>query len=444
LTESTVSTPAELLGALEARRRDIRVVGVLQGMPSITLPPGTRLAGGRLIFGARGVVLSADNRLEDVEIDCPPHEVAVGNSTDDDLGILTMNHVRTKGQILIVVDGSVRRGAVVIDGLEVTEADLRGRELRPHGYGVDVLQGALTVWNRHHDPDVVIEVEVRGVSAGSAESPIRGSGIFVGGRCDETGRPTGGTVVAAVLETATVVIDGGIPTGTPDLISGGVFVQAGADVESVVNNGPTTTLGANDMALDNWGRVKRWAANAPVTTKGPSGIGFVNFGDLDELDIQSPIETFGVGARGFNLYDGTLRKAAFDSIATHGDGAVGIQVAKPLPDLTVRHDVTTAGGKGTSLVRGEQVQLQAVAVSVKAGGHLGVLKIGADIRTTGDKVVSLEVLGTVDHLDIGGRVLAEGEASDAAHTTQNAAPLLDGVEMAAPRGRTLVRVDQGA
>jgi len=83
-------------------------------------------------------------------------------------------------------------------------------------------------------------------------------------------------------------------------------------------------------------------------------------------------------------------------------------------------------------------------VSVKEGGHLGVLKVGADIRTTGDKVVSLEVLGTVDHLDIGGRVLAEGEGSDAAHTTQDAAALLGGVEMAASRGRTLVRVDQGA
>ena len=83
-------------------------------------------------------------------------------------------------------------------------------------------------------------------------------------------------------------------------------------------------------------------------------------------------------------------------------------------------------------------------MSVKEGGHLGVLKVGADIRTTGDTVVSLEVLGTVDHLDISGRVLAEGEGSDAAHTTRVAAALLDGVEMAAPRGRTLVRVDQGA
>jgi hypothetical protein len=442
LTEWTVSTPAELLGALEEGRGNIRVVGVLQGMPSVKLPTGTKLTGGKLIFGARGVVLSVDNRLEDIDIECPLHEVAIGNTTSvENLGTLALVNVRTKGQVLLVADGLVRRGAVSIDGLDVLEADLRGREDRPHGYGVDVLQGALTVWNRRADPDAIIEVEARGISTGTADSPIRGSGVFVGGHSDDNGRPIGGTVVMSVLETRVVVTDGGIPTGTPDLISGGVFVQAGADVESVANLGPTTTHGANDMALDNWGRVERWTASAPVTTTGPSGIGFVNFGDLGELDLQAPIETFGVGARGFNLYGGTLKKATFDSIATHGDGAVGIQVAKPLPVLAVRHDVATAGGEGASLVRGEQLRLQAVAISVKPGGHIGALKVGGDIRTTGHKVVSLEVLGAVDHLEVGGRVVAEGESSDAAHTTSEPA-VLEGVELAAARGRTLVLVDR--
>ena len=441
MSEQPVSTPAELLGALVEGRRDIRVVGVLHGMASIKLPPGTRLVGGRLDFGARGLVLSADNRLEDVEVNCPPHEVAIGNTIDvANLGTLALRNVRTKGQVLLVADGSIRRGTVLIDGLEVVEADLRGREDRPHGFGVDVLQGALTIWNRHHDPDVIIDVEARGVSAGTIQSPIRGSGVFVGGHCDDTGRPTGGTVNMAVLETGAVVTDGGIPTGTPDLISGGVFVQAGAVVESVRNLGPTTTLGANDMALDNWGRVKRWNATAPVTTRGPSGIGFVNFGDLDELDIAAPIETFGVGARGFNLYDGTLQNAEFDSIATHGDGAVGIQVAKSLPVLAVHRDVTTAGGEGTSLVRGEQVQLQAIAISIKQGGHIEALTVGGDITTTGDKVISVELLGTVGHLEVGGRILAQGEGSDAAHATADSAAVLQTVDLAAPNGRPVVQV----
>ena len=82
-----------------------------------------------------------------------------------------------------------------------------------------------------------------------------------------------------------------------------------------------------------------------MTSNGPSGIGFVNFGEIDRLDVQAPIETFGTGARGFNLYDGSLRHASFASIATHGDGSVGVQVSKPLPILEISGHLTTEGGE---------------------------------------------------------------------------------------------------
>jgi hypothetical protein len=38
-------------------------------------------------------------------------------------------------------------------------------------------------------------------------------------------------------------------------------------------------------------------------------------------------------ARGFNVYDGSLRHSSFESITTHGDGSVGVQVSKALPVL---------------------------------------------------------------------------------------------------------------
>jgi len=66
---------------------------------------------------------------------------------------------------------------------------------------------------------------------------------------------------------------------------------------------------------------------APVTSRGPSGIGFFNFGDLNGLGIRA-VRT---GARGFSLYDATLHDTSFASIATHADGAIGIQVSRPLP-----------------------------------------------------------------------------------------------------------------
>ena len=53
--------------------------------------------------------------------------------------------MRTEGQVLLLADGATRAGHVVVDGLHVAAADVRGWELRPHGFGVDVLQGAFTL-----------------------------------------------------------------------------------------------------------------------------------------------------------------------------------------------------------------------------------------------------------------------------------------------------------
>ena len=46
----------------------------------------------------------------------------------------------------------------------------------------------------------------------------------------------------------------------PIVITGGVFVVYGAHVKKVVNRGPVTTYGVNDMVLDNWGIVNEWVA----------------------------------------------------------------------------------------------------------------------------------------------------------------------------------------
>jgi hypothetical protein len=126
-----------------------------------------------------------------------------------------------------------------------------------------------------------------------------------------------------------VYSDGGISPGTPDRITGGVFVVAGAYVDSVRNRGRVTTYGPNDMVLDNWGTVDRWIASEKITSHGPSGIGFVNFGTINALEVSAPVETFGKGARGFNVYTGTVARAEFDRIVTHADGAVGLQVSQP-------------------------------------------------------------------------------------------------------------------
>jgi hypothetical protein len=433
-----VGNAEELLDAVASNAAEIEVRGTVSGMPMITLRPGVVLRGGVLEFGAKGVRLTSQNTLDGVTVRTAADEVALLNDTSvDDLGTLTLRNVTTVGQVLLLADESVRAGHVVVDGLHVERADVRGRAVRPHGFGVEALQGGFTLWNRQADDSVAITADLRGISAGSPDSPVRGSGVFVGGHGDWDGHGDGGTLRVSSLRTGEIHTDGGIPAGTPDLISGGVFVISGAVVEEVVNEGPVTTYGQNDMVLDNWGDVDSWRATAPVTSRGPSGIGFVNFGRLGRLDVQAPVQTFGTGARGFNVYDGSLEHASFESIATHGDGSTGVQVSKPLPVLEIKGDLSTEGGEGMSLVKGVQMTLKAVALSVKPGGSVGRVTIGGGLRTSGADVVTLEVEGEIDEIEVAGGISAAGRGSDAVHLRGGPIRGLDAVEISAAAGERI-------
>lgn len=429
---ATVSTAAELTEALAAGEMSIEVHGEISGMPMITLGPGVTVTGGSLKFSAKGVRLTSNNTLTDIVITTADHELAILNDTTvSDLGTITLHRVTATGQVQILIRDAIRSGHVEVDGLTVVAADVRGRMERPHGFGVDAMQGAFTLWNQQTDPAVTITAQILNVSAGTAAAPVRGCGVFVGGHGDWNGMADGGGVLnVSTLSTGEIHTDGGIAPGTPDLISGGVFVISGAFVENVVNEGPVTTNGQNDMVLDNWGSVQTWTAKASITSNGPSGIGFVNFGHIDLLDVQAPIQTNGPGARGFNVYDGSLREARFASIATHGDGSVGVQVSKDLPILTIAGDLTTDGGEGTSLVKGVQVVLKAIALSIKPGGHIGTATIGGTITTAGVSVTAVELEGAIESLSVDRWISATGAGSDGVHITGDAT-VLDGITVTA-------------
>jgi hypothetical protein len=222
-----VDSVAGLMEALQSGVEEIEVQGTLSGMPMITLGRGVRLRGGTLKFGAKGLRLSGDNEVEGVTVLTAEHEVAILNDTGvADLGTLTLREVRTTGQVLLLADDAVRAGDVRVEGLTVERADVRGRVERPGAFGVEALQGAFTLWNRQPDPDVVITADLRDIGVGSAEAPVRGGGVFVGGH-RTSGAPDGGTVQVSMLRTGEIHSDGGIAAGTPDLISGGVFVISG-------------------------------------------------------------------------------------------------------------------------------------------------------------------------------------------------------------------------
>ncbi|HKW54287.1 MAG TPA: hypothetical protein VJO12_11390 [Stellaceae bacterium] len=411
----TAATVEQLVAATkDAGAREIVVRGALNNAPPIRLSPGQSLRGddigSRITFAADsdGLRLSSNNRVHNIRLDAAPDRRAIFNDTTvDDLGRIELRGVTTTGRVQIIARDKVRGGHVDVNGLDIIAADARGERERPHGYGVYVLHGAFTLWNMQPADDVTVSADLVGLSAGRSGAPVRGSGIFVSGAGDK-----GGRLIVRRLETDAVYSDGGIAPGTPDQITGGVFTVYGSHVDVVRNRGPVVTYGVNDMVLDNWGVVDRWTADEKITSHGPSGIGFVNFGIVNELRVNAPIETFGQGARGFNVYTGTVNLAEFDRVVTHADGAVGIQISKPIGRLVVRRGIETFGGTGPSLVKGVVVSLSAIALSIKPGGSAREIEISGGIKTNGAGVAPIEQHGAIESLRVAGGFVAAGGGFD--------------------------------
>jgi hypothetical protein len=398
-----VRSVAELQAAVaDASVRRIAVAAPIEELPTLRLSPGQTLSGTdaqsslRFARGSHGLELSADNRIEGLQLIADPDKRAVFNDAGvERWGRLVLRNLTVMGVVQLLARDRVRGGHVEVENVDIVAADARGYDERPKGYGVEVVPGAFTLWNQHSDRAVTITAELIGLSVGRAGAPVRGSGVFVSG-----GGDTGGRLIARRLETGSIFSDGGIVPGTADRITGGVFVVSGAFVDKVRNRGPVTTYGPNDMVLDNWGTVGEWIVDEKVTSYGPSGIGFVNFGTIDLLQANAPIETFGQGARGFNVYTGTVNCAEFERIVTHADGAVGIQISQPVGQITVRRGVETYGGTGESLVKGVVMTLSAIALSIKPGGSARKISIAGGLITHGAGVNPLELHGAVDALQI--------------------------------------------
>jgi hypothetical protein len=418
----TVSNEEELIAAAADAER-IVVQGKITLGQSLQLVPGQQLAGSgdeaALVFAADvdGVGLSRDNDVVGLRIQVDSDRRAVFNDTAvDALGTIRLATVTATGQVQILARDRVRGGHVVIEGLDILAADVRDRADRAALLGVGALQGAFTLWNQQPDSEVVVTAELRGLSAGRAGAPVRGSGMLVAGAVPDG---SGGRLDVSVLETGPVFTDGGIAEGSHDRISGGVFVIYGAHVREVINNGPVTSYGVNDMVLDNWGVVDNWTAYAPLTSYGRSGVGFVNFGAITTLRIQGPIETHGVGARGFNVYrlDGftaaTVDTVEFDQITTHADAAIGIQIGQPIGRLIVHKGIHTEGGAGDSLVRGVITRLSAHALSIQPGGRVEAVEVGGRLGSTGADVAAVDVRGEVGTMQVAGGIHAAGADADA-------------------------------
>lgn len=426
-----MNSPVEVSSAEELRQaagsagpKQIIVRGKIVNAPSLCLPPGTELVGEgespTIEFqpGGDGVQLTSNNIVRNLSLLTSPGYRAIFNQQDrDNIGTMVIESVHSIGQVQIITEGITQAGHVSISNLDIEFADATQRLPQPQGFGVSVLQGAFTLWNRQAAAPVT--AELRGISIGRKWAPANGGGVFLAGFAQDTID----SLKVSQLTTTDIFTRGQIVSGPPGstvYISCGVGTFFGAHVNDVQNNGPVTTFGDFDMVLDNWGTVDRWTAHKPLTSYGKeTAIGFVNYGKIGEVIVQAPIETFGMGSRGFNEYHGSIQKAQFDRITTHGDAAPGIQIGCPVGHIVVHGGIETHGCSGQALVSGKFVHLPAFGLSVTDGGEIEELLVDGGIVTHGSytlpgssgassPVPAVDLCGQVGTLRVHGGIVASG------------------------------------
>lgn len=413
MSTRSVRTLNELIVALGERIDQISITAAIVSPHDIVLPEGASLRGegegASLLFSeGGGIGLTRNNSVRSLRLLAAAKSRAIYlRAGTEDFGTIRLEDLTVVGQVGLIARVGCRSGHVAASNVHVAFADARAFPEQPQKYGVNVLQGAFTIYNQNGDAGSRVTATLNDISVGTPATPAFGSGIFVAGFGDE-----GGRLEIDRLTTGEVHSTGLLPFGTADFITGGVFVLYGCTVTELINKSPCRTYGVNDMVLDNWGRVERWTAQDVIESYGPSGIGFVNFGTVAEFRAEAPIRTYGLGARGFNQYDGTVKSLRLDSIETFGDGSIGIQISKPVGRICVDRDVRTHGGTGPSLVKGVIATLAAEAFSVKPSGDVEHLVVGGDIVTQGDKVDAFTVEGgAVRDAEIRGSIRATGAGS---------------------------------
>ncbi|WP_035036308.1 hypothetical protein [Caulobacter sp. AP07] len=366
---------AQLSAAVHGGAADIVIRGVIGCRGPLGLGPGQSLRGAddeaALMFRRGGLVLTRNNRIANLSLRSGPHDLAVSlEAGPEDRGTLDLADLRIEGRVQLIFGLRANQGRVRITRVALTAADATGEADRPWGNGVEVVLGAMTIWNRATARSC-IDLEIDGLALGAPQAPVRGTGLFIAG----AGDGAGGVVRAGALSVGPVYADSGLPPGTTHAAAGGVFILTDAEVDHLACAGPLVTHGANAVPVDNWGRTRLWTVTGDVISHGPSAIGVINAGHLGRLEIQGRVETFGQGARGCSIYGptGALRLGA---LRTHGAAATGVQIVDRLESLEILDHLTSSGDPGEGLVKGVMVPMPADGVHIETSGDLGRLSVG--------------------------------------------------------------------
>jgi len=155
-TRLVASTDQLVLATRDSHVEQIIVTADLDDIPSLWLRPGQSLhssskARPTLTFreSTDGLQVSSNNTIGDLRLVASPERRAIWNDgTVEDLGNISLHSVQTVGRVQILAGNRVRSGPIEVDGLDITAADARGEEQRPHAYGVYLYRALLRFGTR--------------------------------------------------------------------------------------------------------------------------------------------------------------------------------------------------------------------------------------------------------------------------------------------------------
>lgn len=385
----------------------------LQDVPCIRLMPFQSLTGefdGKSIHfvkGADGFCLSKGNELKNLQIMADPDKRAIFQDWEvENMGTHHLSRLNVTGQISFVLDGKIAKGRIEASFIHVAFASLMQLKDRPNRFGVDMVQGAFTIWNKRDEMNIEIETDITHFSCGSAAKPINGSGLVLCGFQEKMG-----SLKATVISCGDIYTKGEIGKGTSDLVAAGICVGYEVVLRNLSVYGRITCYGGNEMALYNWGTVEHWSVTERIETHGSNGCGIINAGNIGKLTFTHEIETFGVGARGFYMFDGVLKDVHFDRIVTHGDAASGIQFNRYIDRISISNGIEVFGNSLNVMFADTIVKASADAVNAKYGATVRILKVTGDLISHGTDVHTIYDEAGIERLLVSGKVLATGDKS---------------------------------
>jgi hypothetical protein len=385
----------------------------LTNVPSIALLPFQSVSGefdGKKIEFAPGIDgfrLSKGNELKNLTIVASPDKRAIYQDPDaESLATQHLHRLNVTGQISFVIGSATKKGRIDASFVHIAQASTMHYADRPNRFGVDMVQGALTIWNRSEET-VEIEVDIAHYTCGSEAEPVNASGLVIAGAPDEQA----GSVKVNFLSTGAIYTKGEIAKGVADLVGAGISVGYNVLVRHINIYGHIVCLGGNEMGIYNWGTIERGSMTDRIETRGSNGCGFINAGIVNRFDFIADIETFGVGARGFYMFDGTIKDIHFNKITTHGDAACGVQFDRYIDVMSFSKGIETFGNAINVLFADTVVKASADAVSLKQGATVRLLKVTGDLVSHGEDVHTISDEAAIEKLLVSGRVVATGAKS---------------------------------